>query len=145
MKRMGLEEKSIENLNTVDICITNGHYNAGVNRAYYAAFQMIKNYLIEIGYDKNSVKDEDGNSVTFSHGMIAKVLLDYLLEKYDLNYIITNPLDDYDALYKARSNADYTDKMANLGMLTASKKHALEIKNIIVAVKRGDYEQYKRS
>lgn len=138
MKRMGLLEKSKENLEIIDICLKNGHYNAGINRAYYAAFQKIKDYLQDAGYKDEEQFDQLGNPYrTFAHGSIANVLISHLREKYNVHFLKLVDLQCYDDLYRDRRLADYHNRMMSEIDLKDRKKQVIAICNLVDSAKEG--------
>ncbi|AEV29444.1 hypothetical protein SpiGrapes_1637 [Sphaerochaeta pleomorpha str. Grapes] len=134
---MGLSEKSQENLEIVDICLRSGHYNAGINRAYYAAFQKIKDYLEGVGFS-NEEFDNFGNPYKpFSHGEIASVLITYLTGTVGVSYVKLANLYCYDDLYHKRKVADYYPNMMSKADLLDRQKQVIAICKLIDSVKEG--------
>jgi uncharacterized protein (UPF0332 family) len=108
---MGLLEKSDENKKVAVKCLATKSYNAGISRAYYAAFQRVEYVL------KNSpVFDYEGFLKTnqierdhIPHGKMQLAMTNFLLaknKKANLGTIVI-----YDNLYHKRRRADYSDYM----------------------------------
>jgi uncharacterized protein (UPF0332 family) len=108
---MGLLEKSDENVRVAKKCLDINAYNAGVSRAYYAAFQRVE-YALENsvifdyeGFLKANVIDKDH----IPHGKMQQAMTIFLLAKYKKANL--GKINIYDNLYRKRRKADYLDQM----------------------------------
>jgi uncharacterized protein (UPF0332 family) len=115
---MTLEVKSVENLDIAQYCHDgNIAISTGVSRAYYAAYQAAKGYLIRNGVtDINYAAKAfgwkvpiDNPSRKFGHETIWKVVKAHM-------HVTRNPGDGMkvaglgESLHNQRKDADYTEK-----------------------------------
>jgi hypothetical protein len=129
MLNIGLAEKSNENIQLSNYCIHSKHYNAGVNRVYYAVFQKIKSYLLDEEFDyklflvQNLGKDRER---VYSHGTLQQAITYYLrdVKGKPEDELSKNNFGKLDGLFRKRKSADYTNRMCNPGDLEKAKIHA---------------------
>jgi uncharacterized protein (UPF0332 family) len=108
---MGLPEKSDENVRVAKKCLEMKTYNAGISRAYYAAFQRVENALKSSkvfdyeGFLKTNKIDVDH----IPHGKMQQAMTKFLLSENKKGSLAKVTI--YDNLYRKRRKADYSDKM----------------------------------
>ena len=127
---MAFADKSAENKRVAEKCMEIKAYNAGVTRAYYAAFLRIKGYLTDNNFDYGGFLRKNGlNDKIFSHGTLQFAIVTCLVDSgkewadiYDLK-----SLDD---LYKKRRKADYEHG----NIIEAELKNSLKELNRILAI-----------
>jgi len=104
---MSYSDKVAENKRVAHKCMEIKAYNAGVTRAYYAAFQHIKAYLKGKGFDyKAFLWQNRSPDREFSHGTLKKAVTNCLMANGK------KPADVYklmvlNSLYAKRRKADY--------------------------------------
>jgi hypothetical protein len=108
---MGLLEKSDENVRVARKCLQMKTYNAGISRAYYAAFQMVE-YVLEnsptFDYEGFLIANTiDRNHIP--HGKMQKAMTNFLLAR--TKKVNLGKVNVYDNLYYKRIKADYSGKM----------------------------------
>jgi uncharacterized protein (UPF0332 family) len=110
---MGLFERSTENKKAAQKCLDIRAFDAGINRAYYSAFQMAM-YCLEnnplFDYDKFLEKHKI-DKIYIPHGKVKLALAECLVKCGKT--INLNELWLFSNLYEKRRLADYTDKMFN--------------------------------
>ncbi|GHT86027.1 hypothetical protein FACS1894137_11030 [Spirochaetia bacterium] len=107
---MGLLEKSEENKRVARECLEMKTYNAGISRAYYAAFQRAEYHLRTSGvfrYQAYLVKNGVENHI--SHGKMQSALVDCLIR--EKKRVKPREINVFDELYRKRRLADYSDQM----------------------------------
>jgi hypothetical protein len=107
---MGLLEKSDENKRIATECLEKKAYNAGISRAYYAAFQRAEYHLRTSGafrYQAYLVKNGVENHIP--HGKMQSALVDCLIS--EKQRIKPREINVFDELYRKRRLADYSDQM----------------------------------
>jgi len=104
---MSYNDKVAENKRVAEKCFNIKAYNAGVTRAYYAAFQHIKAYLIgrQFDYDLFLQKAKSPEKA-YSHGTMQAAITNCLMAHGK------KPADIYQmkvfgSLYAKRRRADY--------------------------------------
>ena len=128
---MDLKLKSKENIEILKYSIQKQkYYNATGGRAYYAAFQSIKHYLISKNYDYIGFLQREGiDDRPFSHGTIKHALIDYLVS-IGINLFELKFINFLDNLYWIRRKADYeTD-----GITEKNLMRCLENANNIISI-----------
>jgi uncharacterized protein (UPF0332 family) len=106
---MGLLEKSDENKRVAKKCLDTKAYNAGISRAYYSVFQLAEHHLknsISFGYDVFLKKNTAEHHIP--HGKMQLALVECLLSE---GKKIHQNISLFDALYRRRRQADYTNIM----------------------------------
>jgi uncharacterized protein (UPF0332 family) len=104
---MSYKDKVAENKMVAEKCLGFKAYNAGVTRAYYAAFLHIKDYLISNQFNYAKFLQQRGsNDRIFSHGTLRSATVSCLMSNGK------NPVDVYklialDNMYNNRRIADY--------------------------------------
>jgi uncharacterized protein (UPF0332 family) len=107
----GLLAKSDENIQVAKKCLGIKAYNAGISRAYYAAFQRVE-YVLKSSsvFDyENFLETNKINREHIPHGKMQQAMTNYIMaskKKVSLGKIIV-----YDDLYRKRRLADYSDRM----------------------------------
>jgi len=104
---MAFADKSAENKRVARKCMEIKAYNAGVSRAYYSAFQHIKAYMKDKGFDYNKFLCQiESDEKEFSHGTLQAAAISCLMANGK------KPIDVYrlnvlGSLYEKRRRADY--------------------------------------
>jgi len=104
---MAFADKAAENKRVAEKCMEMEAYNAGVTRAYYSAFLLIKGYLTDKRFDYEGFLRKKGlNDKVFSHGTLQAAATDCLMKNGK------KPVDVYkllvlSSLYEKRQRADY--------------------------------------
>ena len=117
---MSYKDKVAENKMVAEKCLNIKAYNAGVTRAYYAAFQHIKAYLTGKKFDYKAFLQKTGSADReFSHGTLQFATVSCLMangkkpaDVYKL-YVLGN-------MYNSRRIADYDNRNLIEEDLTAS-------------------------
>jgi uncharacterized protein (UPF0332 family) len=107
---MSYTDKVAENKRIAKKCMEMKAYNAGVTRAYYAAFLQVKAYLIGKQFDyKKFLLQRGSKDREFSHGTIQAAIVTCLLangkeaaDVYKLNVL--------GSMYNKRRIADYKEE-----------------------------------
>jgi uncharacterized protein (UPF0332 family) len=126
---MSFELKAVENLNVAKNCSKKSNsFNVGASRAYYAAFQKIKGYLLNEGFDYRAFlkKINKETERDFSHGTIIQALYQHILDK-QLKGKSLSQVNVLDNLYSKRKKADYQAKMITNAELADSCQQAEKI------------------
>ena len=104
---MSYSDKVAENKRVAHKCMEIKAYNAGVTRAYYAAFQHIKAYLIDKRFDYDAfLRQNSPGDREYSHGTLQAAVVSCLItngKKYGDVYKL-NVLSN---MYSKRRKADY--------------------------------------
>jgi len=107
---MSFADKAAENKRVAKKCMEMKAYNAGVTRAYYSAFLLIKGYLIDNNFDyEGFLKKTGSDDKAFSHGTIRAAVTTCLMDNGK------KPTDVYklivlSSMYYKRRKADYEEK-----------------------------------
>ena len=114
-----LNKKSKANLEIAKICLEKNDevfYSVGVSRAYYAIFQITKNFLVKKCFDYNSFKMNNpriSKQRDYSHDSIKKALKYFLLNNRFNNQddliFIKEMYATFYKLHNLRLLADYED------------------------------------
>jgi uncharacterized protein (UPF0332 family) len=117
---MSLLEKSMENERVARKSLAMKAYNAGISRAYYAAFQKVEYELrnrANFNYGAFLADNQiEGDHIP--HGKMQMAMVRFILEnKKGANLA---KVSVYDNLYRKRRKADYTDQMYRETDLTES-------------------------
>ncbi|HOJ98603.1 MAG TPA: hypothetical protein PLW34_03475 [Termitinemataceae bacterium] len=130
---MSLYQKAKENEQISAYCYKEeiSAYNAGASRAYYAAFQKAKAYMIEKKFDyEKFLQKIKATEKPFSHGTIQRALVECLIVNgRDKNQIYK--LNVWDNLYQRRIKADYKDKMISRDEMKASLQELNTVLTVI--------------
>ncbi|GHV80287.1 hypothetical protein AGMMS49944_20780 [Spirochaetia bacterium] len=106
-------------------CLDLKAYNAGISRAYYAAFQRAEYHLRTSGYFRyQAYLAKIGADSHVPHGKMQLALAECLI--MEKKTIKPQEINLYDDLYRKRRLADYTDQMLGETDLAACIKN-LEI------------------
>jgi uncharacterized protein (UPF0332 family) len=108
---MGLLEKSEENTRVARKCLDLTAYNAGISRAYYAAFQKVEHILENSAFFdyKKFLADNQIQGDHIPHGKMQMAMFQCILKSgKSMNYAAINV---YDNLYRKRRKADYMNLM----------------------------------
>ena len=104
---MSYGDKAAENEMMAKKCLQLRAYNAGVSRAYYAAFLHIKGYLKRNRFDYAGFLRKRGlEGREYSHGTIQAAMVSFLMEA-GRKYADIAKLNVLDGMYKNRRTADY--------------------------------------
>ena len=107
---MSYKDKVAENKRVAEKCINLGAYNAGINRAYYAAFLHFKDYLVRSGFDYDGFLRKRGSpDRAFSHGTIQSAVVD-CMKSEGKNIVDVYKLAVFGNMYRMRRTADYESK-----------------------------------
>jgi len=113
-----LDKKSEANLEIAKVCLEKKDevFSIGASRAYYAIFQVTKNFLVKKCFDYNSFKINNpriSNQRDYSHESIRKALKYFLLNNgfnYQDDLIFIKEMNaTFQKLYNLRILADYED------------------------------------
>ena len=104
---MSYTDKVAENKMVAEKCLVLKAYNAGVTRAYYSAFQHIKEYLINKGFDYGDyIKRTNPNEKEYSHGTLQAAVTECLM-KNGKKILDVYKLRVLGNMYEKRRRADY--------------------------------------
>jgi len=105
---MPYNDKVAENKMVAEKCLHLKAYNAGVTRAYYAAFQHIKAYLIGTNFDYDSFLKKTNSTVerVYSHGTMQAAITT-CLQAHGKNLTDIYKIRVLGNLYEKRRKADY--------------------------------------
>jgi len=104
---MSYSDKVAENKRVAEKCLDLKAYNAGVSRAYYAAFLHIKNYLESSKFDYGRfLQQHKPGDRAFSHGTIQPAIVKCLMDKGKKNVDVYK-LMVLGNMYDKRRIADY--------------------------------------
>jgi uncharacterized protein (UPF0332 family) len=108
---MSLLEKSGENKRVAEKCLSLKAYNAGVSRAYYAAFQRADHFLSISGvFDYGEFLERNRIERQYiPHGKMKQAIAECLLKTGKAANLAKITI--FDNLYHKRRKADYTDTM----------------------------------
>ena len=104
---MSYHDKVAENKRVAEKCLDLRAYNAGVSRAYYAAFLHIKNYLESSQFDYTKfLQQHKPDDKSFSHGTLQSAVVKCLMDNGKKNADVYK-LMVLGNMYKKRRIADY--------------------------------------
>jgi uncharacterized protein (UPF0332 family) len=128
---MSLLEKSNENKKVAEKCLDIRAYNAGISRAYYAAFQGVE-YVLRNSteFDYNGfLRAHQIDREHIPHGKMQLAMAKFLLARK--GKINMGNVAAYDELYHSRKMADYSSYMYSEPDLVQSLKDMETILGLI--------------
>lgn len=127
---MSYKDKVAENKMVAERCLVLKAYNAGVARAYYSAFQHIKDYLISKGFDYgNYLRRTNPDEKEYSHGTLQGAVTQCLMDNGKKPHDVYK-LTVFGNMYKKRRKADYEDK----NIVEVELKDSLNELNTVMSV-----------
>ncbi|MBF0239185.1 MAG: HEPN domain-containing protein [SAR324 cluster bacterium] len=106
-------EKSIENLQVAEWCLEQGHFNACVNRSYYAMFQAVLVALIYHGVTKpDESHSHEWVQATFASELVWKKKIFPGYQSHLMNIQRRRNTADYESQRISRKHAERSFKMS---------------------------------